>query len=172
MRPFFCASSKALSKDCKSVTYPLSKGSSSYVLVVFTPPFPRMTIWSEIRRQYSLSERESIARALTLSRTFPSILKNLSSAPLSIILDKANNIILKSLLIVALSLNFLRNDSNSLSSFSSKQIEYMQTLSLCSMVFNFTFLSIIYLFYEAKISVILQKYSLISEILRIIIIFF
>ena len=84
-------------------------------------------------------------QSLKWSLIRPSIRKNLSNAPLSIILDKANNMALKSLLYVALSLNSIRNFSNSLSEFPSKQIENMPTLSFCYIVFNVTCVIIIIL---------------------------
>lgn len=105
MMPFFWALSRTLSKVCKSMTYPLNFSSSWYVRESFTPPFPKIRIWSDILKQYKRSFRESMDNALTRSLIFPSIRKKRSKAPLSIILDSANKMVLKSLLYVALSLN-------------------------------------------------------------------
>ena len=49
--PFFCASINTLSNFCRSITYPLSSVSSSYVRVNLAPPLPSISIWSEIHRQ-------------------------------------------------------------------------------------------------------------------------
>lgn len=136
------------------MTYPLSFSSSWYVRESLTPPLPNMRIWSEILRQYRRSLRESIDNALTWSFILPSILKKRSKAPLSIILDNANKMALKSLLYVALSLNSKRNFSNSLYEFPSKQIENIPTLSFCSIVLSDTFVIAINIY-----DLMVQKYK-------------
>ena len=165
MIPFFWALSRTLSKVCKSMTYPLSFSSSWYVRESFTPPFPNIRIWSDILKQYRRSLRESMDNALTWSFILPSIRKNLSNAPLSIILDRASNMALKSLLYVALSLNSLRNFSNSLSEFPSKQIENIPTLSFCSIVFNVTCVIVVTFISHANIMSLSIVCSLLSEYL-------
>ena len=68
--PLFSSCARSWSNFCRFITYPLNSASSSYVLVVFTPPFPTINIWSDIRKQYKRNTLESIDNAAKIISFF------------------------------------------------------------------------------------------------------